>query len=123
MYNPHRTILQRVFPCAVVDAIDLKKYIVVNGFVIAVCDQLQSLQQCPAHHGLDINEKNFAFRCKKLPTLLTLHSPLTLFTLFQQFWNKKAIVRICNVALLLYGLLSKKRNGRTDEWRGLCDTP
>ena len=43
MYNPHKTILQGLFSYAVVDAVDLKKYIVVNGFVIAVCDQLQSL--------------------------------------------------------------------------------
>ena len=61
MYNPHTTILQGSFSCVVVDAIDLKKYIVVNGFVIAVCNQLQSLQQRPAHHGLDINEKSCAF--------------------------------------------------------------
>ena len=57
MYNPHKTILHGLFSCALVDAIDSKKYIVVNGFVIAVCDQLQSLQQCPAQHGLDMNEK------------------------------------------------------------------
>ena len=65
MYNPHTTILQGSFSCALVDAIDLKKYIVVNGFVIAVCNQLQSLQQRPAHHGLDINEKNCAFSVQK----------------------------------------------------------
>ena len=55
------------------------------------------------------------FRCETQRTAYTaytayiayIESTAELFTLFQQFWNKKAIVRICNVAILLYGLLSK----------------
>ena len=56
----------------------------------------------------------------KLLTLLYFPSltVLTLLTLYKQLWSKKGILPICNMAILLNGLLSKKA-GRMD---GL-DTP
>ena len=56
----------------------------------------------------------------KLLTLLYFPSLtlLTLLTLYKQLWSKKGILPICNMAILLNGLLSKKA-GRMD---GL-DTP
>ena len=100
--------MQRVFSCAVVDAIDLKKYIVVNGFVIAVCDQLQSLQQCPAHQGLDQSMRKlciFGAKPKELltlptlRTLLTLHPPLNCLHCLNSFGTKRLL---CVYVMWLY---------------------